>query len=82
MIHICEHKNQKKYKWLIYTVKDGLLTNFRVQIKTIRFFLPILFAKMKKLKRVVWKQKCISVSESKNYCGGFILIFGKTNTIM
>lgn len=68
MIHVCEQENQKKYKWLIHTVKDGLLTNFRVQNKTISFFffLPVLFAKMKKLKRVVWKQKCISVSESKN----------------
>ena len=60
MIWVCEQEiqvaNIPSERWSSY--------NFRVQIKTIRVFLPILFAKMKKLKRVVWKQKCIS--ESKN----------------
>lgn len=51
MIRICEHKNQKKYKWLIYTVKDGLLTNFRVQIKTISFFFAYLICKDEKVKK-------------------------------
>ena len=51
MIHICEQENQKKYKWLIHTVKDGLLTNFRVQNKTIRFFFAYLICKDEKVKK-------------------------------
>lgn len=59
MSRVYEQENWKKYKRPIHTVEDDHLTNFKVQVKTIRIFLPILlFSKDEKLKVdwIVWKQ--------------------------